>query len=353
MNIKVFSPDIRLLGEIDFYTSLIMAMHYNEIGDFEINTVVSKQNLQLFKKNNLIMIDNKKDRVGIIKHREIDLDEEGKEILKIKGFTLDVILNKRICYIDTNEEETVFGGNSIELIEKLLNDNLINPKDKARKIDNLIIEGTDIIGTDIIWQIESNKKVGDTISEICKINSLGYKVYIDFDKKKIVFKLYKGKDLPKKVVFSPDLDNIFNMKYVDNNIEEKNVVYIRIDNDSIIPYCEEDLTGIDRIETFLYHGEVKDNENVDEIGKNELSKYPQVESIEGDIDTNNSLFKYEKDYNLGDVVTLRNNNWGIEKDLRITSITEIYEGTPKVKVVFGEPQPTFVKKIKNYITNIK
>lgn len=36
-------------------------------------------------------------------------------------------------------------------------------------------------------------------------------------------------------------------------------------------------------------------------------------------------FSYKKDYDLGDIVTVRKKAWGIEMDKRITEIQEIYE----------------------------
>jgi len=357
--IKIYSPNIDLLGEIDDYTSFIITRKYNETGDFSLYINFDKLNAKyLLQKNNIVMVhgsSDKNDKAGIIKHAEITLDEEGNEIIIAKGFTLDVILNQREIELQQNEEESVFIGKNTELIEKLVLENLVNPTNSKRKINNLI-NSSNSEGTDIAWKLVPTTKVGNEISDIAILDGLGYKIYLDLLNKKLVFTTYQGKDLSRdqsvnpKVVFSPSFNNIRAMKYIKSSIDEKNVVYIRLKNSNFaIPYGEAE--GINRQETHLDYAELQVNETFEDVGRQELSRYPEVESIEGEVLTN--AFFYEKDYNLGDIVTVENSKWGISKSLRITSISEIYEEKPRITVVFGDPLPTFIKKIRNYITNMK
>lgn len=299
------------------------------------------------------MINNDNEKIGIIRHAKIDLDEVGNEVLLIKGYSVEDILYNRIVFISNSESETVFAGNSAVLIGKLINENFINPIDADRKIDKLEIDIDEGLGTNIVWKINSNKFVGDTISEICKINNLGYKIYLDLSSKRLVFKLYEGKDLSNKVVFAPHLDNIKNMRYTDSNIDCKNTAYIQITNndiDSITKHYGVN-KGMDRLEGFYNKGELGENESIEDIAKQYIDNNKAIKSIEGDI-TSTSIFTYKKDFELGDIVTVQNKNWGISQDLRIISIMEVYESNPRMSFVFGEPQPTLANKIKNYITNM-
>ena len=51
--------------------------------------------------------------------------------------------------------------------------------------------------------------------------------------------------------------------------------------------------------------------------------------MEGQILTK-SPFIYERDWDIGDITTQQNKNWGITMDARITEVKEIYEsGNPK------------------------
>ena len=346
-SIKIFSPSLKLLGEIDLYDSFFMNRNYNELeADFQL--VAGTENFNLFNINNFIMINNENEKVGVIKEKKVILNDKKEESLYIKGYALSSILNSRVVKLD-NESEFIFGGNSTDLIELLLNDNLVNPKDEDRKIDNLILDIDKSLGTDMVWRVKNGQYIGDVISDICRANNLGYKIYLDFEAKKVVFKLYKGKDLSKKVIFSPELDNIRNMEYTEDNIEEKNVVYIQTSDYSTVSYGSG--KGIHRSETFFKHGELGDYKSIEQIGEYHLNNFMPVKSIEGDI-VSTDLLKYERDYSLGDIVTVQNRKWGMSQDLRITNLMEVYEAQPKLVFTFGDPKQPLMRRIKNRLTNI-
>lgn len=64
--------------------------------------------------------------------------------------------------------------------------------------------------------------------------------------------------------------------------------------------------------------------------------------------------EYEKDFDLGDVVTLQNKEWGVSLDARITEVKEIYEpGGVKIEVTFGNNRPTLITKIKQELSGIR
>ena len=51
-------------------------------------------------------------------------------------------------------------------------------------------------------------------------------------------------------------------------------------------------------------------------------------------------FKYKKDYDPGDIVTIRKEAWGISLNKRITGIEEVYEqGGVIINPTLGEPIP--------------
>lgn len=350
ISVKVISPSIEMLGEIDLYNSLFISSNYDSTGEFQIITTASDSNLKLLQKNNFIMVDNNNEKIGLIKHRQIDINDEGREVLVVKGQTLDGILHSRIVYINNSERESIFNGNDTTLISKLMNENFITPSNPNRRIHNMLLDVDDVVGTPIDWKLEASSTVGDTISDICKVSEIGYKFYIHFATKKIIFKLYKGTDKTRDVVFSLDLDNIRNMSYIDSDVDKKNVVYIKtllVNADVIVEYSD-DATGIDRLETFIDVGGLKEGESLTQFGDITLDRNSEIDSIEGEM-LSTHLFEYNRDFELGDIVTVQNKDWGITKQLRITNVTEIYEDRPKTLITFGKELPTLAKKIKNYV----
>ncbi len=58
-------------------------------------------------------------------------------------------------------------------------------------------------------------------------------------------------------------------------------------------------------------------------------------------------YKYGVDWNLGDVVTIQNKQWGVTLDSRITEVTEIYEPAGfQLRATFGSNIPTLVERVK-------
>ena len=54
-------------------------------------------------------------------------------------------------------------------------------------------------------------------------------------------------------------------------------------------------------------------------------------------------FKYKRDYDLGDIVTVNKKAWGIKMEKRITEIQEVYEnGGFQIVPTFGNPLPDTV-----------
>ena len=52
-------------------------------------------------------------------------------------------------------------------------------------------------------------------------------------------------------------------------------------------------------------------------------------------------FEYKKDYDLGDIVTIKKSDWGLNTTQRITEIQEVYEhGSTTIVPIFGSPLPT-------------
>lgn len=62
--------------------------------------------------------------------------------------------------------------------------------------------------------------------------------------------------------------------------------------------------------------------------------------ISGNRDLYSSQFRYTEDWNLGDIVTGRQTEWGVSMDQRVTEVEEIYENdTMTVVPTLGTPAP--------------
>ncbi len=58
-------------------------------------------------------------------------------------------------------------------------------------------------------------------------------------------------------------------------------------------------------------------------------------------------FVHEKDWDLGDIVTTQNKEWGVTMDERVTEVTETYERSGfRLDAVFGNDSSTMMDKIR-------
>lgn len=111
-------------------------------------------------------------------------------------------------------------------------------------------------------------------------------------------------------------------------------------------------SGFDKSVIFV---DARDEEGATDLparGAAKLKEHERITSIEAEILTSGP-FEYQKDWDLGDIVTVQNKEWNVEVDTRITEVTEIYEASGfKLNVVFGDGPLTLGEKIKREIKDI-
>src|SRR5699024_7276830 len=65
-------------------------------------------------------------------------------------------------------------------------------------------------------------------------------------------------------------------------------------------------------------------------------------------------FEYEKDFDLGDRVEIRNLSWNLTMEAPITELIEIYEGDGfKLEATFGRSRPTLISKLKDKFNELE
>lgn len=75
-----------------------------------------------------------------------------------------------------------------------------------------------------------------------------------------------------------------------------------------------------------------------ERGREKAADYVKIESIEAEVEDAN--FIYKKDWDIGDLVTVRKKEWGITLNERVTEVQEVYEdGGMSITPTFGDALP--------------
>nr|WP_052363607.1 hypothetical protein [Geomicrobium sp. JCM 19037] len=107
--LRLFTPDMELLNEIDQYDSMIHTRRWSGVGDFQLVINQNSVDISQLAINNLIMIGNDVNRVGRILHREAAVDQAGaeSELWTIQGVTLEALLKTRLHLPQLIETTTV------------------------------------------------------------------------------------------------------------------------------------------------------------------------------------------------------------------------------------------------------
>lgn len=351
--IRVLTSQLGLLTEIDNYESLIFTRRWHRPGEFTLRINRHKQGTEYLQKGNIVMLSPAK--AGIIRHREIELGPEGKgsEQIMIIGHTLQSIAGQRVVVPPEGQSHDVKSGPAETVMKHYASNCMINPTNPARKIPIVVLATDQGRGPSISWQ-SRYKNLAEELEKVSLVTGLGWNICLDLTTKEWVFEVYQGRNLTAgqaenpPVIFSPDFDNIETQKYVESDIGYNTTAYVGGQGEGEgreiveVGYEKE---GLDRREMFV---DARDTtgEKLASRGEQKLSETPEVKTFEARTLTN-SVFVYEKDWDIGDIVTVQSREWGVTADMQVTEVKEIYEpGGLKVEPVFGKNLPTLGEKIK-------
>lgn len=335
MNFLILSKDFKTLGMVDKYISMIWTDRYRGYGDFEIYGAVATE---LFKdlKRGQYLWNRDSDRLMIIERLLIETDTEEGDHITVSGRSLESLLERRIIW-----KQTRIRGNFQNGIKKLINENVINPTDSKRKIDNFVfVESTDPRITELTMSAQfTGNNLYETIIELCEMHDLGFQITLNDDTNNMEFRLYKGVDRTYEqtensfVIFSPEFDNLLSTNYLENSLDYKNVVLVMGEEhgDSRRNITLGTRSGIERREMYVdardlqseeADGTIMPEEEYHEMlevrGTAKQADHKDIIIFEGEVSPL-SMFVFGTHYFLGDYVQIVN-EYGREGQARVDEI---------------------------------
>lgn len=348
MEIWILDNLIKSIYTIDVFESLIWNESYIGYGDFELYAPINSYMLEIatFVRNQrekeLDTYVWKKDseQVMIIESIEMSTDVEDGPRLIFTGRSLESIIERRIIW-----NQTILNGDFQNAIEKLLNNNIINPSITERKIPGFIFERS----TDPrILELKLDKQfTGDNLYEaiytVCESIDLGFQVTLNAQNE-FVFKLYMGTDRSYDqlevpyVIFSPKFENLITSNFMEDVKEFKTITLVSGEDKAnnrrttTVGYG----SGLSRRELFtdardiqseIYNDEgelvvVPDDEYygyLKQRGTERLSENKFIRVFEGEVLA--SPYKYGEDFFRGDIVQVQT-DYGIMSKMRITGMVQ-------------------------------
>lgn len=168
--IRILSPGLDLLGEVDNYLSLSFCRSYHSPGEFQLVTNRKVQNANQLEINNLIMLGADPCKTGIIRHKEIKSNDKGEEMLTIKGYALGTILRQRITIPPVGQAYDILEANAETVMKSYVLRNCLQIP--GMEFPFLVIDNDQQRGEIIKWQTRY-KNLADELEQISILTSLG------------------------------------------------------------------------------------------------------------------------------------------------------------------------------------
>lgn len=353
VEIRIYDKDLNWIDVVTLASSVQFKRELYGVGSFEIQVGLTiKGALSLCKKNTIIVINNDFKKAGIVRDFRLDETRQGS-VLTIYGETLDGLTRQRIVVPPNQEQDSnalgweKIEGNAETIIKHFAIRNMILAFDSNRNFKNMIIAENTNFGKIFPWKARYSN-LNEELENICSYAEVGYLIEVDLKNKQFVFDIVRGKDRTRKqqelspVVFRTEYSNIGEYTYSEENKDFKNTGYAGgkgEDEKRLIYILGAENKGIDRFETFI---DCANSEHIDEL------KFYAGQKME-DMNAKKTIevfalpktFEFEKDYFLGDKVTIFINKLGIEVDTIITSVTEVWEREVgyNCEIRFGDKVP--------------
>jgi hypothetical protein len=371
-----------------------------EIGKFTINAMLDKENLYLMDKtkNYYVLLDD--DVFGVIESVKRESDSETSKVFTIKGSLALKLLEYRII-----KGQVTFKGKSYKYIEELVKQNLIMSDDENRNVA-LAVEFEDEERLKQICSTVDKQVTGgslwDEISEVAEADKLritlkpnvgaintehpqnidGWTLIIGAGEDRT---RHRANNAVSTVMFSQSLSNIANTDYIVDRSKLRNTVYIagegegadrkwyNIDVNSDITFGER--TGWNRRELWVDARDVQseqDNVTLTDAEYEEIMKQRADEKAKDNdlseeytatVTDITKQYTYKKDYNIGDFVTIADEELGMEFDAQITNVIVTRQDDREIidlEFTYGlrikdiiEESETAIKKIEENNVNVK
>ena len=359
--VKILDADRVPIGILDAAQSVIWHSVFFGCGDFEIYTAANDRTLNLLANGNFVERSDDVE-IGVIEKIEIERNiREGLMIAASGRFAKSILDRRHIMRLSgTQNEATVLSGNVEDAARLLVENNAITCTwNMHRNIEPLIL-GEHSGSTAVILDENGNpgqKQVSFdnllTYSDaLLQEYGLASAVILDQVNGKLVYKVFSGADRTMNneygnnpVIFSTEFENLSSSEYVEDLSAMKNAAYIGGRGEGLDRFYAETASpesGLARRETFVNASSIsktykddqdREQEYSDEVyaemlrqnGRQELLKLRPIESFSGEIDVSNKQFVLNRDYFLGDLVTIQDNEIGKYANVRILETTEVQD----------------------------
>lgn len=359
--VEIKNTSFETIGIVDTAKSIIWHKKYYGVGDFEVYAQATQAHVNLLQIGNYVTRLND-DEIGIIEKIEISENAQDGLMIVASGRFAKSILERRIIYTLSGKQNsaTVLRGNVESAARALVANNATACTFNANRNISVLQLGAHSGSTKIIVDGNGNA----TQKQVTNDNLLAYtdallqeyemsaKIRLTSSETMLEYVCFEGIDRSMNnphgldaVIFSSDFDNLADSDYLSDETNVRNMALIGGEGEGLDRFyssIESNKTGLARREIFVDASNIqkkyKDDDDqeqeysdadykkmLDSRGKLQLAQMIQIESFSGTIITSFGNWLLNRDYSLGDIVTIQNNHIGLYANVRITETTEVQD----------------------------
>ena len=357
MQIEVYKMDaaddsltITLEAICDTFSSLLWDVEYYQCGKFEVYIAASPQNIDTFRTGRIVGRNDDSQHFGIIETVQIDTDVENGDYLTVSGRFLMCLLERRIIYPTYNITAQKSYGEIVQDIVRqntLLNDNRRIPGLSLGTVSGSCWEQTTTLQISYAklmeWIYTICDKIGGTANiRLVKGSGEQYSMVLDLSEG-VDRSLMQGEN--PHIVFSDAYSNLLSYSYAADSSIQRNFAYILGHGEGAerkrTTYCNGDEpTYLERYELYVDADDISEEEQVEgetvpipEEQYIELLKTRGSEKLvqpktasESEIAAHNTQYVYNRDYAVGDYVTIEHKRFGmIERKIQLIGMIEGFD----------------------------
>lgn len=357
---EVFDKDFVRIGTFNNYSSIMYNRTMSAASTYTLNLPFERESVDLLMNGTYLLIDE----TFLAEMKYIEKKTGNTIEIENKGYNVKNLLAERCFY-----PMQVFSGTAPEVMRQMVINNVTNPTDTRRIINEIKLGTYPYVPSEINMQ-QTGNTVYNELVKLAEEYDLGFEMipeiveYSDLSTNIDVlkFNIFKGRDCTesnvdgnKIVVFSTELNNMESTSYVKDSMDYRNVAYVAGEDKTVgsgrrvIEMGDLVSTGLKRKEMYVdardCQRERDDGSLISEYtyekmlrrrGEEKLQASRIVETYSGTVISNVDTYIYGEDFREGDIVTLKDEELGISFDIVISQVTITHDRSGEhIDVTFG------------------
>ena len=359
--VEIRDESTTLLGIVDTAISIIWHSVYYGVGDFEIYVQASPEIVALLQVGNLVTRPDDLE-VGIIEKISIAYNAQDGRMVTATGRFAKSILERRLIYniAGTVNTPTILRGNVETEVRRVVEENAIACSfDSRRNIPLLALGDVSGLPQKIVDEngYAAQKQVSyqnllEYTDALLQEYGMAATVILDEEAAKLRYVIYAGLDRSwdnaagnDPIIFSTEFDNLSSSSYEYDAATEKNAALIGGAGEGLERFYSliaGTQAGLQRREMWVdaasinrtYKDENEEEQTYSDSdyramlnteGMQQLNASNATEAFSGTIDIQNSRWKYNRDFALGDIVTTQDDAIGKYVNVRLREVLEVQD----------------------------